>query len=45
MYMWSTQQNRSFHVDWTRTAAKCAKMKYARAKRAKLFLIFQYANL
>ena len=35
----STQlQNRSFHdVERTRTAAKCQKMKNARAKRAKLF--------
>ena len=41
----STQlQNRSFHVvERTRTSAKCQKMKYARAKRAKLlFLIVKY---
>ena len=44
----STQlQNRSFHVvERTRTSAKCPKMKYARAKRAKLlFFIVKYANL
>ena len=44
----STQlQNRSFHVvERTRTSAKCQKMKYARAKRAKiLFSIVKYANL
>ena len=44
----STQmQNRSFHVvERTRTSAKCQKMKYARAKRAKiLFFIVKYANL
>ena len=44
----STQlQNRSFHVvERTRTSSKCQKMKYARAKRAKiLFLIVNYANL
>ena len=44
----STQlQNRSFHVvERTRTSAKCSKMKYARAKRAKLlFFIVKYANL
>ena len=44
----STQlQNRSFHVvERTRTSSKCQKMKYARAKRAKiLFLIVKYANL
>ena len=37
----STQlQNRSFQVvEWTRTAAKCTKMKKARAKRAKLLLL------
>ena len=36
-----------FHVlDRTRTAAKCTKMKNARAKRAKLrILIVKYANL
>ena len=44
----STQlQNRSFHVaERTRTSAKCQKMKYARAKRAKiLFFTVKYANL
>ena len=44
----STQlQNRSFHVvDRTRTSSKCQKMKYARAKRAKiLFSTVKYANL
>ena len=44
----STQlQNRSFHVvERTRTSTKCQKMKYARAKRAKiLFSIVRYANL
>ena len=44
----STQlQNRSFHVvERTRTSTKCQKMKYARAKRAKiLFSIVKYANL
>ena len=44
----STQlQNRSFHVvERTRTSLKCQKMKYARAKRAKiLFFIVKYANL
>ena len=44
----STQlQNRSFHVvERTRTSSKCRKMKYARAKRAKiLFTIVKYANL
>ena len=44
----STQlQNRSFHVvERTRTSSKCQKMKYARAKRAKvLFSIVKYANL
>ena len=44
----STQlRNMSFHVvGWTRTAAKCTKMKNARAKRAKLlFFIVKYANL
>ena len=44
----STQlQNRSFHVvERTRTSSKCQKMKYARAKRAKiLFFIVKYANL
>ena len=44
----STQlQNRSFHVvERTRTSSKCQKMKYARAKRAKiLFFIVRYANL
>ena len=43
----STQlQNRSFHVvERTRTSSKCQKMKYARAKRAKiLFSIVKYAN-
>ena len=41
----STQlQNRSFHgVNMTRTAAKCTKMKNARAKRAKL--LFSWSNL
>ena len=40
-------QNRSFHVvERTRTSSKCQKMKYARAKRAKiLFFIVKYANL
>ena len=44
----STQlQNRSFHVvERTRTSSKYQKMKYARAKRAKiLFSIVKYANL
>ena len=44
----STQlQNRSFHVvEGTRKSSKCQKMKYARAKRAKiLFFIVKYANL
>ena len=44
----STQlQNRSFHVvERTTTSSKCKKMKYARAKRAKiLFFIVKYANL
>ena len=44
----STQlQNRSFHVvERTRTSLKCEKMKYARAKRAKiLFSIVKYSNL
>ena len=44
----STQlPNRSFHVvERTRTSSKCQKMKYARAKRAKiLFSIVKYANL
>jgi len=44
----STQlQNMSFHVvERTRTSSKCQKMKYARAKRAKiLFFIVKYANL
>ena len=44
----STQlQNRPFHVvERTRTSSKCQKMKYARAKRAKiLFSIVKYANL
>ena len=45
----STQvQNRSFHVvERTRTSLKCQKMKYARAKRAKIlfFFIVKYANL
>ena len=44
----STQlQNRSFHVvERTRTSSKCQKMKYARAKHAKiLFSIVKYANL
>ena len=40
-------QNWSIHVvERTRTSAKCQKMKYARAKRAKiLFFIAKYANL
>ena len=40
-------QNWSFHVvERTRTSSKCQKMKYARAKRAKiLFFIVKYANL
>ena len=39
--------NRSFHVvERTRSSSKCQKMKYARAKRAKiLFFIVKYANL
>ena len=39
-------QNKSFHVvERTRTAAKCTKMKNARAKRAKvLFFAAKYAN-
>ena len=44
----STQlQNRSFHVvERTRTSSKCQKIKYARAKRAKiLFSIVKYANV
>ena len=44
----STQlQNRSFHVvERTRTSSKCQKMKYSRAKRAKIrFFIVKYANL
>ena len=44
----STQlQNWSFHVvERTRTSTKCQKLKYARAKRAKiLFFIVKYANL
>ena len=44
----STQlQNMSFHVvERTRTSSNCQKMKYARAKRAKiLFSIVKYANL
>ena len=44
----STQlPNRSFHVvERSRTSSKCQKMKYARAKRAKiLFFIVKYANL
>jgi len=45
----STQlQNRSFHVvERTRTSSKCQKMKYARAKRAKIlfFIVKLYANL
>ena len=43
----STQrQNTSFHVvEMMRTAAKCTKMKSARAKRAKLmFFLVKYAN-
>jgi len=38
---WSAQfQNRSFHdVDWTRTAVKFAKIRNARAKRAKQFFL------
>ena len=40
-------QNRLFHVvERTRTTSKCLKMKYARAKRAKiLFFTVKYANL
>ena len=40
-------QNRSFHVvERTRTSSKCQKMKYTRAKRAKiLFFIVKHANL
>ena len=44
----STQlQNRSFHVvERTRTSSKCQKMKYARAKRAKvLFSIVKYVYI
>ena len=44
----STQlQNRSFHVvERTRTSSKCQKIKYVRAKRAKiLFFIVKYANM
>ena len=44
----STQpKNKSFHVvDRTIVAAKCTKMKNARAKRAKLlFFIISYANV
>ena len=44
----STQlQNTSFHVvERTRMSSICQKMKYARAKRAKiLFFIVKYANL
>ena len=44
----STQlQNRSLHVvERTRTSSKCQKMKYARAKRAKiLFFVVRYAHL
>ena len=39
-------QNRSFNVvEITRTSSKCQKMKYARAKRAKIvFFIVKYAN-
>ena len=42
----STQlQTRSFHVvERTRTCSNCQKVKYARAKRAKLFFV-KYANL
>ena len=48
MLMASTKlQNKSFLVmEITRKAAKCQKMKIARAKRAKvLFFIVKYANL
>ena len=48
MFTSSTQlQNRSFHVvERTRTSSKCQKMKYARAKRAKItFFIVKCANL
>ena len=40
-------QNRSFQVvHWNRTAVKCAKLKNARARRAKLLVfIVKYANL
>ena len=44
----STQlQNKSFHVvERTRTSSKCQKMKYARAKRAKiLFSIVKYIQI
>ena len=43
----SQLQNRSFHVvERTRTSEECAKMKTARAKRAKLlFFVVKYANL
>ena len=39
--------NYAFHVvERTRTSSKCQKMKYARAKRAKiLFFIVKYANV
>ena len=41
------RQNSSFHVvERKRTSSKCQKLKYARAKRAKiLFLIVKYAKL
>ena len=46
-HMLTQLQNRSFHVvERTRTSSKCQKMKYARAKRAKiLFFLVKYANL
>ena len=47
IYHHTRLQHRSFHVvERTRTSSKCQKMKYARAKRAKiLFFIVKYANL
>ena len=34
-------QNRSFHVERTRTSSKCQNMKNARTKRAKILFFFQ----
>ena len=47
MLMSFTQlENRSFHVvERTRTSSKCQKMKYARAKRAKLQFLFSLSNM